>query len=179
MNHSPTDQKRVLAIDPTHRGFGYAILEGPERLIEWGVVQVRESKDSQCLKRIQQLIERYAPEVIVVEDCTGKGCRRGARVHRLIEDVRQVTGRKRVPTRHFPRSMIRRAFEHLGAVTKSQIAAAIAKLFAELAPHLPPVRKIWKSEDERSAIFDAMSLALTLFHHLQRRNVGQHGSSPP
>jgi hypothetical protein len=37
---SPANEKRVLAIDPTHRGFGYVILEGPERLIDWGTRHV-------------------------------------------------------------------------------------------------------------------------------------------
>jgi len=32
---------RVLAIDPSTRGFGFAVLEGPSRLIDWGVKETR------------------------------------------------------------------------------------------------------------------------------------------
>ena len=37
-----------------------------------------------------------------------------------------------------------------------------------LHPYLPPIRKIWKSEDSRMGLFDAAALALTFFH--QRRD---------
>ena len=36
-------EKRVLAIDPTTKGFGFAIMEGPERLIDWGVKGVKNN----------------------------------------------------------------------------------------------------------------------------------------
>ena len=60
--------------------------------------------------------------------------------------------------------MIRQAFSETGAVTKHEIAQVLAKDFPELAPRLPPVRRIWMTEDCRMAIFDAASLALTFFH---------------
>lgn len=41
----PRTLKRVLAIDPNSRGFGFAVLEGPDRLIDWGVVHVRADFD--------------------------------------------------------------------------------------------------------------------------------------
>ncbi len=67
--------KRILAIDPASRGFGFAVLEGPRRLIDWGVKSARVDKDKRCLKLIEDLIERYEPDVIV-EDYAGKGSRR-------------------------------------------------------------------------------------------------------
>jgi hypothetical protein len=33
---------------------------------------------------------------------------------------------------------------------------------------MPPVRKIWMSEDRRMGIFDAVSLAVTFFHTKSR-----------
>jgi hypothetical protein len=34
MSHRPVSDKRIVAIDPTHRGFGYVIFEGPDRLVD-------------------------------------------------------------------------------------------------------------------------------------------------
>lgn len=31
---------RILAIDPTPRGFAFAVLEGTELLVDWGVVRI-------------------------------------------------------------------------------------------------------------------------------------------
>ena len=55
----------MLAVDPTSRGFGFAVLEGPQDLIDWGVKQVRARKTSRSLKAIQELMQRYRPEMIV------------------------------------------------------------------------------------------------------------------
>jgi hypothetical protein len=45
--------------------------------------------------------------------------------------------------------------------TKQEMAEKLAKDFPdELASRLPPKRKLWKSEDSRMDIFDAIALAV-------------------
>ncbi len=46
---------------------------------------------------------------------------------------------------------------------KYTIAVALTKQLPELAPRLPQVRKIWKSEDYRMSIFDAAALGVAYF----------------
>jgi hypothetical protein len=46
---------------------------------------------------------------------------------------------------------------------KDQMARFLAQRFPELVRYVPPERKPWMSEDERMAIFDAVSFALGLF----------------
>ena len=47
---------------------------------------------------------------------------------------------------------------------KQSLAEALAGLFPiELAPRLPPKRKVWKSEDPRMDIFDAAGLAVAFW----------------
>ncbi len=156
--------KRVLAIDPASRGFGFAVLEGPKRLIDWGVKSARVNKDKRCLKLIEDLIERYEPDVIVVEDYAGKGSRRCRRVRQLIEGILILAGKRRIKARSYSRRKVKTVFSRLGACNKHQMATAIAKQFPELAPRLPPARKPWMSEDYRMSIFDAVALALTFFY---------------
>jgi len=163
MKPSHVQEKRVLAVDPTSRGFGFAILEGPEILIDWGVKQIRARKHRRCLKRIEELIDRYQPEVVVVEDCTRKGSRRCLRVRNLIQAIRVLAANRRIPTRCFSRLRVRQVFSEQDASTKHQISTAIARQLPELRPHLPSFRKPWMSEDERMAIFDAVALALTYY----------------
>ena len=43
------------------------------------------------------------------------------------------------------------------------MAAAIAALFPELEPIVPRKRKVYRSEEARAEIFDAISLALRAF----------------
>jgi RNase H-fold protein (predicted Holliday junction resolvase) len=73
MNRTANREIRVLAIDPSTRGFGFAILEGPERLIDWGVKETTVDKNRRVLKLINDLIDEYQPNAIIVEDCSAKG----------------------------------------------------------------------------------------------------------
>ena len=155
------NSQRVLAIAPCAQGFGFAVLEGPKRLIDYGVKEVRGDKNSGCLKKVIALIRHYQPNVIVLEDPLGKGSQRCLRIQILLREIVEVALSKNVESRSFSRSEIRKAFSKRGIFTKHQLASSIAKQFPELALRLPPVRKPWMSEDERMSIFDAVGMAFT------------------
>lgn len=160
---------RILAIDPMHKGFGYVVVEGGTLLVDWGVAHVRGPKHIGCLRRLSELVEQYAPDLLVIED-PAVDSRRWARVHKLLLDIR-VWGEKRgVRVRMLSRRRVRKVFAEWNATTKEEIAAVIARQFTELAFQLPPHRKCYMSEDARMSIFDAAALALTV---LEGRKYGQ------
>src|SRR5882762_2685211 len=127
----------VLAIDPSTRGFGFAVLEGPNRLIDWGVKETKKNKNTRTLTLIEELIDRYQPSVIVVEDYAGKGSRRCRRIQGLINDISKFASKRKIRVRSFSRVKVKHAFPESGASTKQEIATAIAVRFPELAPRLP------------------------------------------
>ena len=154
---------RVLAIDPSTRGFGFAVLEGLNRLIDWGVKETKADKKRRTLKLIDELINMYQPSVIVAEDYAGKGSRRCSRVRELINDISKAAAQRKVKVRSVSRLKVKKAFSESGASTKYEIAIAIANRFPELAPRLPRFRKPWMSEDYRMSIFDAVGFGVTFF----------------
>jgi Holliday junction resolvasome RuvABC endonuclease subunit len=156
-------EKRVLTIDPATRGFGYAVLEGPNRLIDWGVRETKADKKRRALKLIEGLIDQYQPNVIIVEDYAGKGSRRCPRIQKLINAISKLALQRKIKVKRVSRLDVKRAFLKSGARNKYQIAVAIGKRFPELGPRLPRFRKPWMSEDYRMSIFDAVALALTCF----------------
>jgi Holliday junction resolvasome RuvABC endonuclease subunit len=117
-------------------------------------------RSERSLKLIDDLIERYLPSVIVVEDHEAKGSRRCRRVQDLINDILKCAAKNKVKVRRFSRLKAKQALSESGASTKYEIAAAIANRFPELAPRLPRFRKPWMSEDYRMSIFDAVGLGL-------------------
>jgi Holliday junction resolvasome RuvABC endonuclease subunit len=165
MNRANRDT-RILAIDPSTRGFGFAVLEGPERLIDWGVKETKTDKNRRSLKLITELVEQYEPTMIVVEDYAGKGSRRCQRVGELINDISKLASKRKIKVRSLCRAKVKQAFSESGASNKHEIALAIAKRFPELAPRLPRFRKPWMSEDYRMSIFDAVEFGLTLVAQL-------------
>src|SRR5262249_32692692 len=118
MSRAYTKNKRVLAIDPSTRGFGFAVLEGPNRLIDWGVKETKVNKKRRSLRFIAELIHRYQPSVLVVEDYTGKGSRRCCRVRELIEDISKLAVKKKVKVKSVSRLKVKQVFSESGASNK-------------------------------------------------------------
>jgi len=164
MSRAYTKDIRVLAIDPSTRGFGFAVLEGSNRLIDWGVKETKTNKNARTLKLIDDLMDRYQPSVIVGEDYAGKGSRRCRRIQGLIKAISKRAAKRTIKVSSVSRAKVKQAFSESGAQTKQEIAVAIAKRFPELASRLPRFRKPWMSEDYRMSIFDAVAFGLTLVH---------------
>jgi hypothetical protein len=156
---------RVIALDPSRRGFAFAVLEGSERLVEWGVAALSSNEDREYLVRVSELFDRYPPDLLVLEG--EKGSRRGLRARRRIRKAAALAGERKVSVLTPSRADVRRVFEASGT-TKWEIAVAISRFFTELEPRLPRKRKPWMPEDERMGIFDAVSFALTAL-----RDMGQ------
>jgi Holliday junction resolvasome RuvABC endonuclease subunit len=159
---------RIIAIDPTSRGFGYVVFEGPLRLINWAVVSFKDNRGAKTLTRIEELFQRYDPEIVAIENV--KGSRRGPRATRLLEEVSGHASTHHIEVRRYSRAAVRQVFATRGACTKHEIAALIAKSYPELFPRLPRFRKPWMPEDDRMAIFDAASFALAYFNKKQKQS---------
>ena len=160
MKHSFANSKRVLAIYPYNKGFGFAVLEGPEKLVDYAAKEVSGDRDRSCLKQIADLIARYRPDVIVVENCLAKDCRRLPRNRELIQKILRLAAESRITSRAVSSAQVRAAFAKSKAFTKYEIALEVAKRFPELAPRTPRRRKPWMAEDDRARIFNPVALAL-------------------
>jgi hypothetical protein len=62
--------------------------------VDWGVKETKTDKKKKSLKLIDDLIDRYQPNVIVVEDYGGKGSRRCQRIQGLINDISKLASKK-------------------------------------------------------------------------------------
>lgn len=159
---SRINQARILAIDPTARGFAYVVLEGSERLIDWGVSHVSLHSKRQAIERLDGLLLQYAPDLLVTENWRS---RRGAKIARgrgFLRLISTHSERDALPLRTIRRSEVQFVFRTSGK-SKHAIAEALARFFPELEDRLPRKRKPWMSEDERMNIFDALSFAVTVF----------------
>lgn len=154
--------KRVLAVDPFSRGVGFAVLEGPDALIDWGLKTTGRADNGKAVRAIEALIDRFQPDILALEDWDSAGSRRCGRVQELLDRI-AASERKRIRV-HL---VSRRHFRDIGPLphmsTKYGRACFLAERFPELHPFLPRLRKPWMSEDDRMAIFDAVGFALACF----------------
>lgn len=153
------NDKRLLSIDPCGEGFGYAIFEGPEKLLDWGLKAGSDNRE--CLRKAARLIRRYRPEVLVVEDTDARGCRRRPRAIRLIRSLLTLAASRSLLTRRISHRFVRSCFTEGEEPVKSEIALALVQRFPELGPYYS-LRKRGEGED-RLAIFDAAAFAYACY----------------
>jgi len=151
---------RILAIAPSTRGFGFAVLEGQEKLVDWGVKSIKKNKNIGAIAKVEEMIVRYRPDVIVLEDHLAKHSRRCARIQALSRGIIAMAKSRNVTVALFSRERVRRAFFADGQGTKHALAEILtAQFHEELNFQLPPKRQPWMSEDCRMVIFDSVALA--------------------
>ena len=83
-------QFRIVAISLSSRGFGYAVLEGNNTLVDYGKKVFNEDKNVRSLAHIEKVIARNQPDVLTLQDVNAKGTRRDPRIKKL---HRKVVGR--------------------------------------------------------------------------------------
>jgi hypothetical protein len=157
-------QSRILAVSLSSRGFGYAAMEGDDRLVSFGKKIFNEDKNVRSLAHIEKVIIRNEPDVLVLQDVNAKnarGTRRDPRIKELHREVVGLAKKCKLKVVKISGTELRNALLGNERGTKQEMAELLAKQFPdELASRLPPKRKSWKSEDARMDIFAAVALAV-------------------
>ena len=170
MKKSLPQYPRILAIAPSTRGFGFAVIEGLDTLVDWGVKSITGDKNAGSVAKVEDVIAHFQPDVIVLEDTSIKPFRRSARIRALTKRIIRLRESRKVRVALFSREQVRQAFFADGQGTKYALAEILAKQFPdELGFRLPPKRRPWMSEDARMDIFDAVALALVLRRRKAKR----------
>lgn len=152
----------VLSIVPTHRGLAYTLFRAPLSPIDWGFKRIRgKDKNAHCLAAAARLCEALRPETLIIEDCFSRPSRRSERAKRLITMMARLSEAENITLARYTQAAVFETFKEAGAVSRTEIAHAIAAYVPALASYLPRPRKLWSAEDERLFLFDAAALALT------------------
>jgi Holliday junction resolvasome RuvABC endonuclease subunit len=152
---------RVLGIAPSSYGCGFAVMEGENALVDWGVKTVKGGdKNARSLSHVGNLIAHYQPNVIAIEDTRTKSSRRSARIRALIEEIVILAKDENIKVKRWSRKQVNLGFLSDEQGTKHALAEYLAARFPkELTLRLPPKRRAWESDDSRMDIFNAVALA--------------------
>lgn len=155
---------RVLAIDPYSKGFGFAVMEAPLQLIDFGLKTPARNKGSLTnrLKKAEVIIGHYLPDVVVVEDRQAKEPRRRHQARTMLRGIEKLALDKNIQYIRLSRSAVHEVITGQSHSTKYEVATKIVEQFRELEPYLPLPRKLWMSESETMNIFDAAALGLAI-----------------
>lgn len=149
---------RILALAPCTKGFGYAVLEGT--LVDWGVKNVGKDKNPDSLRKAEEMLQLYHPDVVVLENC--QDTRRSDRIQTLTKELVVLIRARRIQVVLLSPPQIRNVFFDGGEGTKQDRAIVLAGHFPdELLSRLPSPRRAWMSEHYNMSVFDAVGLAWT------------------
>jgi len=153
--------KRIIAIDLRSSRFGFAVFEGPKGLLDWGVKSFRQGINAARIPpnvKLGELMDEFYPKAIVLLKRDKETTNRASMREALLREAEK----RRIAVRFLLARDVTRAFVGSNR-NKHTIATAVIERLPELASRRPGPRKIWKPDDYRLRIFDAVCLAHAYF----------------
>ena len=150
-------------MDVRGRSFGFAVFEGPKRLIDWGARSFRQGVNAvkvPASEKFGALLDASCPDAIVLRE---RNRDRNAKRRVLRRTILEEATQRGIPTRLLARRAVQDAFVGMNH-NKYRIAAALAERLPELAPRLPIAHKIWMSEAYSLSVFDAVAIGIAYFN---------------
>ena len=158
----------VLSVYPTIRGYSYVLFTAPYSLQDWGSRHIKKDVGSaKSIESVNDMLARYRPDVLVLEDTAERGTKRTLRVKRIAKALGPTAANLSIEVAYVSRKSVRSAFAFFGAVSKQDIARVIAEKMDALALRMPKERSAWQAQDPRMALFDAASRGLTYYYQLE------------
>ena len=167
------DDRNVLAVDVRRNRFGYALFEGPARLIDWGASAVSPQLTNRAAsvamrERVASVLRRSHPAMAVVvkrprRTKTGRTKTLGLALRTILKEA----ALNRIPVSMITRREIQIAFRAHGTQTKEDIAWVLVGIFPELVSRLPVRRGKWRSESHRMIIFDAIATGVAYMQQIE------------
>ena len=155
---------RILTIAPLSRGLGYAVMEGPDKLVACGNKAILRDKNAKALAWVNRFIQFYQPDVLVLPNVMAADTRRATRIKTLHRKIVAWAGKQPLKVRLVSVTQVRMQLVGESRATKFAVARTLAEKFpTELGTRLPPKRRPWMSEDPRMDIFDAVGLAVAFW----------------
>jgi hypothetical protein len=158
--------ERILAFEVRSRRMGFAVFEGPTRLLDWGIrscSQPTRHLHEVVTKRVRPLFVRYRPFAVVMRCDNHYSSQTPTRLRISVGAIRKEAHRCGVEFRLLRTKSRKRSLVKIGCGTKHQAARLIAELFEELSCRVQPERKAWHSEGYHTVIFDAAATGLVAF----------------
>src|SRR6266581_7527868 len=126
----------ILAVSPSARSFCFVVFQGAERPLDWGTKRFDGAgKNFRIIKVLANLIALYHPTVIVIESTTKT--RRRDRNQVLLQTIARLAEKKGITIVRYTQAQVHSTFVSDGAMTRPEIAKAIAARIPAFGPLIP------------------------------------------
>src|ERR1700746_2553358 len=104
----------VLSMYLNRRGFAFVLFEGHLSPFDWGMREMRATqKHKRFLARMVDILDRYRPDVLVLEDTTPQGTRRTRRLVELNDALANAAAKFQIPVFTYSREEVYSAFRSI------------------------------------------------------------------
>jgi hypothetical protein len=144
MDQDPRD-RRILTIALRSRRFAFSVFEGPDKLLDWGMVFYPLNNGAQrtaASKRIASLFTQFTPSEVVVGKARLLNTREDSGVRLILRSLRHEASSRLIPLCFMRRPELNGVFCQFHVRSKHEIASMLAQVFPELLWKLPPKRRI-------------------------------------
>lgn len=148
--------RRVIAVYPTSRRFGFAVFEG-DRVIDWGL---KRTYIRSATTRAQELLRHYQPDLLILDKPEPKDLQRSAAARKLVSQLAGYAHSHKVRVRLIAWKHVRKRFAQLSASTLHEITSVIVSGFPDLGLRQPPRRKCTMPEHHNMPMFRAVAMGM-------------------
>lgn len=150
--------KWLLALEVRASRLGFAVFEGPTKLLDWGVRSFEKGNKtltSSVSDRIATLLAFHRPFAVVMRGRVYDSISQRRAFAKIVSSIRAEAGRNSTKFIVLSARQVQACFAPKGQITKHEIAVILAKRFEELSWKLPQRRKSYQCEAPVMAVFDA------------------------
>ena len=134
-------------------------------MLDFGTTAIPSGRVEYIGNRFSDLLQLSLPSVIVVKRERWETMIAHSEAEQLIEALTSESETRRIQIRMLEQNAVNSTFRNLGCETKTEISAALARIFPEFDWQLLPKRRAWESERRRQSALDAIALGLAYWQH--------------
>lgn len=147
---------RILAVVVRSGRLGYAALENPRRLLDFGVSKFESAAVAR--ERTTGFLKVFRPSALILRKLPLRP-KRNARTRKPVQRTLTATARHlSITAIYVPDRAMKEFWKHHGCKNKYQIAALMTTWFPQLASRLPHKKKFYDPEPWTMTAFDAIAL---------------------
>lgn len=156
MNTASPD--RILAVEIRAARLGYAVLDGPKLLRDFGAHLF--ATPPQARIRIARLLAFYRPSLLVLRGAALRYPRNMKTRKGIARIARHEATKSRISVKRVSERDFKKVFAQYSCRDKYDVATILAQWLPELAHRVPPTLTFYAPEPRQMIYFDSIALAI-------------------
>jgi hypothetical protein len=153
---STREPNRILAVEIRAARLGYAVLEAPNQLRDFGAASFESFATARA--RIARLLRLYRPSILILRGGSARYPRNTGHRKAVARIARDEARKSAIPVARLTEQVFKTCFERYSCRDKYDVATVLATQFPDLGWRLPSKPKFYDPEPRSMIYFDSIAL---------------------